>query len=323
MKFATVCSGIEAASVAWNQLGWRARFFAENARFPSSVLAHHYPDVANLGDLNAFADWPDDSIDVLAGGTPCQSFSLAGLREGLTDPRGNLTLVYLACAARFRPRWLVWENVTGVLSNDGGRAFGTLLAGLARLGYGWAYRILDAQHFGLAQRRNRVWVVGCLGKWAGAAAVLFEPQSLRRDHPARREAGKKTAGSSAGGPEAGSRPHLISGPAGDECYNLVPALAFNARQHPITARVAMPLDTDGTSLGVIAGNVVRRFTPRECERLQGFPDDYTLIRVGKHRSALASDGARYEAIGNSWPVPVARWIGARITSVDRLLEARC
>ncbi len=188
MKYLSVCSGIEAASVAWHPLGWEPVAFSEIEPFPSAVLAHHYPNVPNLGDMTKFQEWPDEPVDLLVGGTPCQSFSVAGLRKGLEDPRGNLMLTYLAIAQRYRPRWLVWENVPGVLSSNGGRDFGTFLGALGELGYGWAYRVLDAQWFGVAQRRRRVFVVGHLGDWQRAAQVLFERESVRRDTPPRREA---------------------------------------------------------------------------------------------------------------------------------------
>jgi site-specific DNA-cytosine methylase len=152
--------------------------FGEIEKFPSQVLAHHYPDTPNWGDMTKFKEWPDADVNVFVGGTPCQSFSVAGLRKGLDDPRGNLTLTYLAIAARYRPEWLVWENVPGVLSSNGGLDFASLLRGMGELGYGFAYRILDAQYFGVAQRRRRVFVVGYLGNWRPAAAVLFERHSL-------------------------------------------------------------------------------------------------------------------------------------------------
>lgn len=169
MRYLSVCSGIEAASVAWRPLGWEPVAFSEIEKFPSAVLAHHYPDVPNWGDMTKFQEWPDAAVDLLVGGTPCQSFSVAGLRKGLDDPRGSLMLTHLALARRYRPEWVVWENVPGVLSADDGRAFGSLLGGLATLGYGFAYRVLDAQYFGLAQRRARVFVVGQLGDWRRAA----------------------------------------------------------------------------------------------------------------------------------------------------------
>lgn len=210
MRYGSVCSGIEAASQAWEPLGWSPQFFSEIDAFPCAVLAHHYGSnlpgkpvgngVPNHGDMTKFQEWPDHAIDLLVGGTPCQSFSIAGLRAGLADPRGNLMLTYLAVAAKYRPRWVVWENVPGVLSSGKGRDFGSFLTGLAELGYGVAYRILDAQYvrvggFGRAvpQRRRRVFAVGYLGDWRRAAAVLFDGASLRGDPAPRREAGQNIA----------------------------------------------------------------------------------------------------------------------------------
>jgi DNA (cytosine-5)-methyltransferase 1 len=207
MRYGSVCSGIEAATMAWHPLGWEPVFFSEIEKFPSAALAHHYPHVPNLGDMTKFQEWGDHAIDLLVGGTPCQSFSVAGLRAGLADPRGNLMLTYLAIAARYRPRWLVWENVPGVLSSNGGRDFGTLLRGLGELGYGFAYRVLDAQfcrahgyEWAVPQRRRRVFVVGYLGDWRRAAAVLFDGTSLRGDPAPRRQAGQRVA------PTISSRP---------------------------------------------------------------------------------------------------------------------
>jgi DNA (cytosine-5)-methyltransferase 1 len=200
LAFLSVCSGIEAASVAWEPLGWRAHAFAEIEAFPSAVLAARYPGVPNWGDMTRFRDWPDATVDLLVGGTPCQSFSVAGLRRGMADPRGNLALTYLAIADRYRPEWLVWENVPGVLSSSGGRDFGAFLGGLGELGYGFAYRVLDAQYVrvdgfarAVPQRRRRVFVVGHSGDWRRAAAVLFEPESLSGNPPPRREAGQGIA----------------------------------------------------------------------------------------------------------------------------------
>jgi len=206
MRYLSVCSGIEAASVAWKPLGWTPEFFSEIEQFPSAVLQHHYPEVPNLGDMNNFSEWPDADVDVLVGGTPCQSFSLAGLRKGLDDPRGNLMLTFLAIARRYRPRWVVWENVPGVLSSKRGGDFGTFLGALGECGYGWSYRVLDAQYVrtsgfprAVPQRRRRVFVVGYLGDWRRAAAVLFEREGLQ-GHPApRREAGQGVATRAASG----------------------------------------------------------------------------------------------------------------------------
>jgi DNA (cytosine-5)-methyltransferase 1 len=196
MRYLSVCSGIEAASVAWAPMGWDPVAFAEIEPFPSAVLAHHYPDVPNLGDITKFKEWPDlGTVDLICGGTPCQSFSVAGLRKGLADPRGNLSLTFLAIVDRYRPRYVIWENVPGVLSSDGGRDFASFLGGLGQLGYGWCYRVLDAQFCrvdgfprAVPQRRRRVFVVGYLGDWRRAAAILSEPESVLGDSPPRREA---------------------------------------------------------------------------------------------------------------------------------------
>jgi DNA (cytosine-5)-methyltransferase 1 len=179
MNYLSVCSGIEAATVAWHHMGWKAVGYSEIEKFPSEVLAHHYPDVPNFGDMTQYKDWNiNGTVGLLVGGTPCQSFSVAGLRKGLEDPRGNLALTYVGILDRFRPKWFIWENVPGVLSSNKGRDFGSFLGALVELGYGWSYRVLDAQHFGVAQRRRRVFVVGHLGDWKPTAKVLFESESL-------------------------------------------------------------------------------------------------------------------------------------------------
>ncbi|WP_394065384.1 DNA cytosine methyltransferase [Alcaligenes sp. WGS1538] len=235
MRFLSVCSGIEAASVAWNPLGWRAVAFSEIEPFPCAVLAHHYPDIPNWGDMTKFQEWPDEPIDLLCGGTPCQSFSVAGLRKGLDDPRGNLMLTFGAIAAKYRPRWLVWENVPGVLSSNRGRDFGAFLRMLGQLGYGFAYRVLDAQYFGVPQRRRRVFVVGCLGDWRAAAAVLFERHSLSGDPAPRRETGQGLA--------ADIAPSLVSSGRGVE------QIGETRDQDPVIA-----VDGCGASLMAFGGN---------------------------------------------------------------------
>jgi len=194
MKYLSVCSGVEAATVAWHQMGWSPVAFSEIEPFPSAVLAHHYPNVPNLGDMTKYKEWNlNESIDILVGGTPCQSFSVAGLRKGLEDPRGNLALTYIGILDKFRPKWCVWENVPGVLSSNGGRDFGSFLGALVELGYGFAYRVLDAQHFGVPQRRRRVFVVGCLGDWVSPSKVLFESESLLGNTAKSRSKGKGIA----------------------------------------------------------------------------------------------------------------------------------
>jgi len=233
LKYLSVCAGIEAATVAWHELGWEPVGFSEIEKFPSNVLAHHYPDVPNYGDMNDFQRWPAADIDVLVGGTPCQSFSVAGLRKGMADPRGNLALIYLAIADKYRPRWLVWENVPGVLSSDGGRDFGSIIGGMVELGYGIAYRVLDAQYFGVPQRRRRVFVVGCLGDWRSAAQVLFEPESLLRNPPPSRSQKQGSADSIA---------KSIRGCSGgidrEDMHTLIPDVA-----NPLTARMHKGINT--------------------------------------------------------------------------------
>jgi len=200
--YGSVCSGVEAATVAWHSLGWKPAWFCEFDKFPSAVLSHHYPDVPNLNDMTKIEErkeYNDQTINLLVGGTPCQSFSVAGLRKGLDDDRGNLALKFCEILRDKQPRWFVWENVPGVLSSNEGRDFAAILSGFSECGYGFAYRVLDAQYFGVPQRRRRVFVVGCLGNWKAAAAVLFEQESLHGNYPPSRKAGKNTAGFTSSG----------------------------------------------------------------------------------------------------------------------------
>jgi DNA (cytosine-5)-methyltransferase 1 len=362
MKFLSVCSGIEAASCAWD---WEAVAFSEIEKFPSQVLSHHYPETPNWGDMTKFKEWPDANVNVLVGGTPCQSFSVAGLRKGLDDPRGNLMLTYLAIAAKYRPKWVVWENVPGVLSSNGGLDFASFLRGLGECGYGFAYRVLDAQYFGVPQRRRRVFVVGCLGDWRSAAAVLFEQHSLQ-GHPApSRKTGKDLAKCLTTSTQRydTETETLVTQPI---AYNITFCDANGTRadrpngglyvsetdvtntltKAGIGTNVAqpIPIDTmnhigrkDSHSLGDFVPGApsytltkghshavahttpqsmaVRRLTPVECERLQGFPDGYTDIQL---KGKPTPDGPRYKALGNSMAVPVMRWIGQRIEAVDRI-----
>jgi len=193
MIYGSVCSGIEAATVAWHPLGWRPAFFSEIETPCRDVLKHRWPGVPIHGDFTTIKKGDYEPIDVLIGGTPCQDFSIAGLRKGLAGKRGNLTLEFLRLIDRLRPQWVVWENVPGVLSIDKGRAFGAFLGGLGELGYGFAYRVLDAQFYRVAQRRRRVIVIGYLGDWRPPAAVLFDGESLSGNLAPSREAGKGTS----------------------------------------------------------------------------------------------------------------------------------
>ncbi len=245
MKYGSVCSGIEAATAAWHPLGWQPAFFSEIDAFPRAVLAHHYPHVPLHGDFTTIREGDYAAIDLLVGGTPCQSFSVAGLRKGLDDDRGNLALEFCRLALRLRPKWVVWENVPGVLSMDGGRAFASILGGLAECGYGLAYRVLDAQFvrvdgFGRAvpQRRRRVFVVGCAGDWRRAAAVLFERASLSGNSAPRREAWQKPAATL--GTSAARRRGLDD--RGDAGANLI-AFGGNNQSGPIDVATAQTAQT--------------------------------------------------------------------------------
>ncbi|HDT6027587.1 TPA: Dam family site-specific DNA-(adenine-N6)-methyltransferase [Enterobacter cloacae subsp. cloacae] len=447
MKYGSVCSGIEAASKAWEPLGWKPAWFSEIEPFPSAVLAHHWPEVTNLGDMTKIADavraGDVEAPDVLVGGTPCQAFSIAGLREGLSDDRGKLTLSYVELAnaidekrrERGEPESIiVWENVPGVLSSKD-NAFGCFLAGLAGesselqpAGGKWthagcvsgperviAWRVLDAQFFGVAQRRRRVFVVASARKGFDPAAVLFELDSVRRDSAPRRETQKAVAALTARGvgtcgaddnqAQAG---HLIAFGGGntaghidvatactahgirldfdtetfavhgtqdpdtncelahtlgrnngqenaciafsykdngaDATSDLSPtiragnhdkshansgqppaiAYAFKAGQGAKAGGIGYAEEqsptltsaSSGTNLApaVMHGVAVRRLTPIECERLQGFPDNHTLIGWRGKDADECPDGPRYKAIGNSMAVPVMRWIGERIAA---------
>jgi DNA (cytosine-5)-methyltransferase 1 len=476
MRYGSVCSGIEAASVAWEPLSWQAQWFAEIEHFPSAVLAHRFPTVPNLGDMTQIHNtetFNGNSIDLLVGGTPCQSFSVAGLRKGLDDPRGQLMYTFVELAARKRPKWVVWENVPGVLSSNGGDDFGSFLGLLTgrkiqspRRGwkssgtipgigsaYGVAWRILDAQYFGVAQRRRRVFVVGYLGDWRPAAAVLFERNSLSGHPPKGREKRKTTSSDAQGGsggggfvppisnalcardykgarPEADQGAPLIAQPipfrktkqaqtkedhetwvedekantlntfdVGDvrttqavvqpiavDVYNqtinghtfatvtadvggpthsgpkVMQPIAVDVYNQSIDGQVSATVteavggsntsgpkvmhsidfrnnryneeqiagtlqskESGGYSLNYTTGvhqppMAIRRLTPKECERLQGFPDGWTLIPYRGKPADQCPDGPRYKACGNSMAVPVMRWIGERIQMVEDLMK---
>lgn len=383
MNYLSVCSGIEAATVAWHDMGWNPVGFSEIEKFPSQLLAHHYPSVTNYGDMTKFKEWNiNEPVNLLVGGTPCQSFSVAGFRKGLADPRGNLMLTYLAMADHFKPKWLLWENVPGVLSSNGGHDFSALLQGMVECGYGVAYRVLDAQHFGVPQRRRRVFVVGCLGDWRSAAKVLFEPESLCGNITPSREKEKGNSSNVEGSVELSSplaardykdagtdgmnknSAKLVIAPDIANCLQTTSndysrADGFNMvaqvyETHPADSRVKemgdvcqtvtsrwgtgggnVPIAIQGNLIGRDVGGPngvgvseentmytltktdvhavskdmrVRRLTPMECERLQGFPDNYT-------NTPTSSDSTRYKALGNSMAVPVMKWIGERINNV--------
>ena len=431
MRYLSVCSGIEAATIAWKPLGWSAAAFSEIAKFPRAVLKHHYPGVPLHTDFTTIGAQDYGFIEILVGGTPCQSFSVAGLRKGLDDERGNLALEFIKLADRKRPRWIVWENVPGVLSSNGGRDFGAFLGALVKIGYGFAYRVLDAQYVrvqsfsrAVPQRRRRVFVVGYLGDWRRAAAVLFEPEGMRGDSPPRRQSrqdvaptisSRSTGGGGLGTDfdcdggliAAGVAPTLnahfgdkqglenqhinagggYSSPTVAHCLNagamgridaesetLIPthgavfdeavAFAENSRAEvrlcggdgsvssqlttgggkpgqgqPVVAFGSKDSGQDaleGVSPTLRSGShdsshanagvppavatpwAVRRLTPLECERLQGFPDNFTRIPYRNKLASQCPNGPRYKALGNSMAVNCMRWIGERMKLVEEL-----
>lgn len=329
MKFGSVCSGIGAPDVAWSSLGWSPQWFSEIAPFPSKVLAHHYPQVPNHGSLLGLSTRNVCSpVDVIVGGTPCQSFSIAGLRGGLADSRGNLALEFCRLVGALRPAWFVWENVPGVLSSSGGRDFGSILGAMAELGYGLAWRILDARYCGVPQRRRRVFVVGSLAGAAAAGAVLFEPESVRRYSAPSQKAREDVAGTLGGGsggrgwapdtdrmmfvPEvAGALRASLRGtddPHRGAVYVPVHARTLTTsatRLDSETETFVAPsiydnhsgtLDRCGNSHGVLEQNWrVRRLTPVECSRLQGFPDTYLEMNYANAEEAHAA-----QILHNMW-----------------------
>jgi DNA (cytosine-5)-methyltransferase 1 len=420
MKFGSVCSGIEAASVAWHPLGWTAAWLSEIEPFPCAVLKHHYPDVPNHGDMSLLPEkilsGQVEAPDLFCGGTPCQAFSVAGLRNSLDDARGNLSLTFVGIANAIdhvrslrgdAPAIVFWENVPGVL-NTKDNAFGCFLGALAgesepitAPGERWsnagcvfgpqrtvAWRVLDAQHFGVAQRRRRVFVVASARDDINPAEILFEFEGLRRDIAPSRKEGKVTPTISSSGTRV-SRVGFncedewfietsVVGALDTECGgnkmnhqtinsgHLLPVSSFYesslaqyreanvsgtikasggvagggsetflAQPIPIHDQatrhagkngdktmgkgnglgIGQPGDpmntlTKGDSHAVFQSMAVRRLTPVECERLQGFPDGYTNIPWRK--AAESPDGPRYKALGNSWAVPVVAWLGQRI-----------
>ena len=420
LTFGSVCSGIEAASVAWHPLGFKAEWFSEIEPFPSAVLAHHYPDVPNLGDMcqlpGRILRGEIDAPDILVGGTPCQAFSVAGLGESLNDERGLLSLKYVEILnaidfIRQRdgrdPAISVWENVPGVLFTKD-NAFGCIIGALAGedhplrpAGKRWtnagcvygprrtvAWRILDAQHFGVPQRRRRIFVVASAGA-ISPEQILFEQGGLCRNPTPRTDTRPQITGtftSSAYRGGAGNQPEaaaaglfqpVINGKtevvgvygegsfadyregristvkaSGGACgygsenliasingniigrtpqnggngsgfnHDIAPtltrtdrhAVAFQSNNSasmnmPVCDGMAPTLTCNAKYMSVQYSTQVRRFTPVECERLQGFPDNYTQVVV---KGKEAKDTPRYVAIGNSMPVPVMHWLGKRI-----------
>lgn len=305
MKYATVCSGVEACSVAWEPLGWQPVFFSEIEDFPSEVLNTHYPSVPNHGDMTNFEEWGYEkgSIDVICGGTPCQSFSVAGLRRGLSDNRGNLALTFCRMVDQLRPKYFIWENVAGCLSSNGGRDFGSITGAMAEFGYSFGWRVFDAQHFGVPQRRRRVFLVGCAsGQPEHVRQILFEPKGGRRNSAESQETGQDFARNTRDGTEI-------------KVYEYHGHDSRVKELDQTCQTVTSRWGTGGNNVPLVSSTekLVRRLTPIEVERLQGFPDDYTNI---PWRGKTAPDSRRYKAMGNSMAVPVMRWLGQRIADLE-------
>ena len=300
MTYLSVCSGIEATSVAWELLGFTPIGFSEIEPFPCELLKQKYPNVKNYGDITQYEKWNAGEFDILVGGTPCQSFSIAGKRGGTADERGALMYDYLGIVETYRPRWVIWENVPGVLSSGKGLDFANFLTSLEECGYGWVYRVLDAQYFGVPQRRRRVFVVGHSDNRTDLAAeVLFEPESMCGNIAAGSETQKKTTAAIGKGVNyfrrggnfkyhKDKKAATLRNSAASDCFDLV-------------------LEREK--------KYIRRLTPLECERLQGFPDNYTQIEWRGKPAEQCPDSLRYKAIGNSMAVPVMRWIGERIKRI--------
>jgi len=299
MKYLSVCSGIEAATVALHPEDFEPVGFSEVDGFCQAVLSYHYPRVKNFGDLNNYKKWDVDVFQMLIGGTPCQAFSTAGSRQGMDDPRGQLALSYVGLLERYRPRWFIWENVPGVLSSNGGQDFGTFLGEVARVGYQCAWRVLDARFFGLAQNRRRVFVVGHVNDWRRAAAVLFDQEGCGGDP----SAGSDRRSQIATAAVRGLADAHVQWWDGNQLSQTADAVLYKKQAMPEKNRFP----------AVMHGDRVRYVMPVEWERLMGFPDNYTNIPV---RNGVAPDTQRYKALGNSFPVPIIRWLGQRIKIVD-------
>lgn len=433
MRYASVCSGVEAASLAWMPLGWEAVFFAEIEPFPCAVLKERFPGVPNLGDMTEIkGEKYHGTVDLLVGGTPCQGFSVAGKQGGLNDSRSALCLAYCGLLETMRPRWFVWENVPGVFSTNQGEDFRAFLGKIDEIGYSVAWRVLDAQYVrvdgyprAVPQRRRRVFVVGHLGDWRYPASVLFEPGCLPGDTPPRRVKGAGVARSltaSTGGasgkeqqhtfirgdglvmdaefwngedvsttlteafaddrmPDKGKLPCVIcragfSGGQGEkagtggcnlplvqECFPInsmiigknvqvgdrqttgignngdpLPTIS-SAHHHAVAVaeniighkentgangtgtQVELAYTQNATGvMGVSVNTSVRRLLPVECERLMGFPDNWTQIPWRGKSAEDCPDSPRYKACGNSMCVNVMRWIGMRIENLERRMK---
>ena len=415
LTYLGLCEGISTATVAWKDL-MKPVGFAEIDEFPSAVLKHHYPDVPNFGDITKYKEWKlETNPDLIIGGTPCQSFSVAGLRGGLSDSRGNLTLTFVNILNRFRPKWFIWENVPGVFSSNKGRDFHSFTEGLQAIGYSIGWRVLDAQYFGLAQRRKRVFVVGNNSNdLRGITEVLFEREGLLRDLAQSQQKGKdatkkvreRSTGYDQRKKEVSAFSAHMSEPMvhkdksgtlqaknptavvyeahaqdaryreqdvsptiqarhcnmtntplvyqsnqtdarvkdmGDTCQTVIARWGTGGNNQPLVQQKNDPkifqqnqrdevryIGEDGNISGALSSDsgakqtnyvhensVIRRLTPVECERLQGFPDNYTQIPWKGKVKEDCPDSHRYKALGNAMAVPVIQFLGKNIVDYER------
>ena len=339
MNYFSICSGIECAGVAWHPLGFKSMGVCEIEPFRSAVLKYHYPEVKNYGDFTKVKkeDIGGKSPDVLVGGTPCATFSIAGLREGIKSDRGNLALEFILLIKRLNPTWVVWENVPGVLSSNGGKDFGTFLGGLAECGYGFAYRVLDTQYIrtqrfprAIPQMRRRVFVVGHIGDWRRSAEVLFDREVLSWNTPPRRTKREEiTEKLTFRLTRSDQRVQDdIAGTIAARDYKSATDIVFEPNTYDGFARVKKD-DVSPTLNAMTGGNrqpcvvrqsKIRRLTPLECERLQGLPDNYTQVPYRGKPKEECPTSKRYEACGRGMSINVMEHIGTRIKEVDSKYE---
>jgi DNA (cytosine-5)-methyltransferase 1 len=323
MIYGSVCSEIEAATVAWKPLGWTPAWYSEIDPFAKSVLKYHYPNTPNLGNMKTLYEheiFNNTQLDLLVGGTPCQSFSQAGYRHGLADPNGDLALQFIRLVSVCQPEYFLWENVPGVLSIDQGRAFQQIANEIRKCGYGFAYRVLDASYFGVPQRRRRVYLVGHQD-YRCAAQVLFESEVSQwnnKTKPNKKSSADITApcfadvyhfslnqntavtfGVTSGGSSTIGPRIIDTAPCFADVYN-----------HRVTGDIAATFGSNSGGTNTAGPKIIdpigiRRVMPIEAERLMGFPDDYTKLDG-------CTDSQRYKALGNSMVIPVMSWLGQRI-----------
>ena len=307
MNFLSLFSGVEAASVAWESLGFKCLGLSEIAPFPSAVLEHRYPQVKNLGDITLLTkeklyETINEPIQIIIGGSPCQAFSLAGDRKGFEDERGRLMFDFIRIVGEVKPLYVVWENVRGVLSSNGGKDFGTLLGCLVEFGYDLEWRILDTQDFGLPQSRSRVYLVGHLRGTSSELVLSHREGSGGVETPSSKKRGESTR-TSTGSTKVTKTKTIANG------RDIVGCLC---------ARDYKGIGSDCVAMGKVIVETseedirLRRLSPREYERLQGFPDDWTKVPWNGKPADSCPDGHRYKAMGNTMSVPVVRWIGKQI-----------